>query len=116
MFCILKDERPGLRLLFYAGAVSTLVFGLMGFFIDVGGGSGLPEDLACGPASDINQSEIVQGPLEQQPERDTRLSTFQAEAVGFKLDTAERRRVLNAVIKNVKDHYFDHVLAQKNGT
>lgn len=113
MFCILKDERPGLRLLFYAGAVSMLVFGLMGFFIDVGGGSGLPEDLARGPAIDINRSEFVQGSGQQQAARDAGLLTFQAEAVGPKLDTAERQRVLNAVIKKVKDHYFDHVLAQK---
>jgi Peptidase family S41 len=85
----------------------------MGFLIDVGGGSGFPEDLARSPASDINPSEFVQGKLEQQAASNTGFLTFQAEAVGSKLDIAERRRVLNAVIKNMKDHYFDHVRAQK---
>jgi hypothetical protein len=112
-FCILKDERPDLRLLFYAGAVSMLAFALMGFLIQVGGGGGFPEDLAHSAASDLNRSELVQGAVEQQAERDASLLTFQDKAVGSKLDTGERRRVLGAVIKNLKDHYFDHVLAQK---
>ena len=112
MFCILKDERPNLRLLFFSGAISMVVFELMAFFIAAGGGSSLPKSLAHNAGSDIAPSEFIQGQVERQQVRDAGLLRFQTESASSTLDTAERGRVLNAVIKNLKDHYFDHAIGQ----
>ena len=113
MFCILKDERPDPRLLFYAGAVSAVVFGLMGFFITAGGGNSSPEDPARNAADDINGSELVRGAEQTKPEPDVRLLRSHGGSAGSKLDTTERQRVIDAVAKNLKAHYFDRALGQK---
>ena len=95
MFCILKDERPNLRLLFFSGAISMVVFELMAFFIAAGGGSGLPESLAHNAASDIAPSEFIHGQVERQRVRDAGLLRFRTESASSTLDTAERGRVLD---------------------
>ena len=113
MFCILKDERPDPRLLFYAGAVSALVFGFMGFVITAGDTSGSREHVARNAAEDVNGSELVRGAEQTKPESDVRLLRSHGGAAGSKLDTAERQRVIAAIAKNLNDHYFDRAVGQK---
>src|SRR5207248_10767895 len=81
--------------------------------IAAGGNSGSPDDLARNAANDVTGSELVHGAVEREPEDDVGLLKGRRGAVGSKLDTAERRRVLDAIAKNLNDHYFDHVLGQK---
>jgi len=114
MFCNLKGERPDLGLLLCAGAVSMVVFGLLASFIGLDRSSNFPEDdLGHNVGADTSRNELVEGPVERQNDRDAGLLLYQREAARSQIDNGERRLVLDAVIKNLKDHYFDHVAGQE---
>jgi Peptidase family S41/N-terminal domain of Peptidase_S41 in eukaryotic IRBP len=113
MFGVLQNKWLDLRLLLCAGAVSIGVFGLFVFGIAVGGGNGLSQHRAQNIESEMNAGELVNGLFKQERKQDASVSISRRESAGSELNAAERRRVIQAVINNLRDHYFDHVLAQR---
>ncbi len=89
-------QPPRLGSLLCAGVLSLLTFGLMPFSITHGRDVGSSSRPAQPPASAYIPAAGIQAP-----------------AGAVKIDAAERSRVVDAAIRNVKQYYFDPRIAQE---
>jgi hypothetical protein len=113
-FHVLEDESPSFGALLFG--VVLLVTALSGFSIlrnHVGDHRPLRAAVADAPPAAHVQSAL-QSPAGPPSEDARAASALTQEATGdAKLDAAARHRVIDAVIQNLKQHYFDSGIAQQ---